>query len=188
MTVFMDKNEDNFNNDFKSDFDNDFGNKDKNIIGAIDSIEPSRKAQRRMYENILKKAERRSRNVKLLVIMKSAVLPAACICLVAAAALMLRTGAGSADSLSGGIDIKDQAAPNTAYYGEGSDERYDTITANAEYFDSENGAEAANSEAYAEAVPVSVRTIPTMRTERRVLKAPPAFSTIKRTTDSRTPL
>ncbi len=63
---------------------------DERIVGAIDGIEPEKDAEKRMYENILKKAELNGTKFKALRYIKPAVSTAACVCLVAAAAFLLR--------------------------------------------------------------------------------------------------
>lgn len=80
--------------------------KDENILRAIDGIELGNNAQQRMYENILKKAERKSKSVRYFRIVKPAVSLAACVCLVISAALLLRLGVNNSDSFaSGGADM-----------------------------------------------------------------------------------
>lgn len=79
--------------------------KDENILRAVESIEIDNSAQRRMYENILKKAERKNRILRILRIVKPAVSAAACVCLVIAAALILKAGVDNSDSFSGGMSM-----------------------------------------------------------------------------------
>lgn len=84
--------------------------KDNSVQRAIDGIELDKKAERRMYENILKKAERKSTGTKLIGIVKPAASAAACVCLVIAAAVLLKEGVNNSAELSGGVYIKDQSA------------------------------------------------------------------------------
>lgn len=91
-------------------------NKDENIIRAVESIELGAAAQRRMYENILEKAERKRRTARFLRIAKTIASTAACLCVVIAAAVLLQSGFADSDSLSGGVDIvmKDKTAADAA--------------------------------------------------------------------------
>lgn len=71
------------------------------IAAAIDKIAPDKDAEKRMYENILKKAECTGSKFKAIRIIKPAVSTAACVCLVAAAAVFLHMQVNNTGSFSG---------------------------------------------------------------------------------------
>lgn len=77
---------------------------EERIFSAIDKIEPSKDAEKRMYDNILKKAKGTGSEFKILRIIKPAVSVAACVCLVAAAAVLLRTEINNSGGFSGAAD------------------------------------------------------------------------------------
>lgn len=90
------------------------GEKDKNIQRAVDSIEPDKTAESRMYENILKKAEGKRRNTKILRMVKPAASAAACVCLVIAAALLLKDRVNNSADFSGEMGVNLSADMNGA--------------------------------------------------------------------------
>ncbi|MBD5104665.1 MAG: hypothetical protein HDT47_07365 [Ruminococcaceae bacterium] len=94
---------------------------DERIINAIDRIEPEISAQRRMYDNILKKAEAKTKTVSALRIVKPLASAAACVCLVIAAAMLFKFGATDFENTaSGGADgnihVDAYAEPEAAYF------------------------------------------------------------------------
>ncbi|MCM1055463.1 MAG: hypothetical protein NC394_08080 [Bacteroides sp.] len=114
---------------------------DERITNAINGIEPDLDAKQRMYDNIIEKAESRTKTVGALRIVKPLASAAACICLVAAAALIFSLGAvnfdntvsggasGNADNGAiardeAGFDITEPADANIAYGAEASEYAY----------------------------------------------------------------
>ncbi len=77
---------------------------EEKIFSAIDKIEPYKDAEKRMYDNILKKAKGAGSELKILRIIKPAVSVAACVCLVAAAAVLLRMEVNNSEGFSGAAD------------------------------------------------------------------------------------
>ena len=81
------------------------------IISAIDSITPGKGAEKRMYENILKKAEGSRSGLKAARIIKPFACAAAGVCVVTSVALFLRMQLNNADNLSSGVGMAfDEAA------------------------------------------------------------------------------
>lgn len=108
---------------------------DERIINALDSIEPDAAAQRRMYANIIRKADAKRKSINVLKIVRPLVSAAACVCLVIAAAAAFRFGASSLDNTaSGGADMDFAAAEfeETAYFDDGY-VSYDTAENAAEF-------------------------------------------------------
>lgn len=98
---------------------------DERIINAVDSIEPENGAQQRIYDNILKKAEAKTKTVSALRIVKPLASVAACVCLVIAAAALFRFGAANYENtVSGAADgnahantnANDYMKPEAAYF------------------------------------------------------------------------